>query len=109
MVNRISTIQQFDELLSTNEKFIFLKHSTTCPISHAAYTEFLAFASAYENIPLFYLQVQDDRELSNYIAEKTSIRHASPQLLIFENGQAVFNTSHFSIKKDSIENAFLKK
>lgn len=109
MVNRISTIQQFDELVCSNEKFIFLKHSTTCPISHAAYTEFLAFDSAYENIPLYYLQVQNDRELSNYIADKTSIKHESPQLFIFEHGKAVFNTSHFSIKKDSIENAFLNK
>jgi len=109
MVKRISTIQEFEELINLNEKFVFLKHSTTCPISHAAYTEFLAFATAYEEIPLYYLQVQDDRELSNYIAEKTSIRHESPQLFIFENGEAVYNTSHFSIKKESIENALLKK
>jgi bacillithiol system protein YtxJ len=109
MVNRISTIQQFDELINNEEKFVFLKHSTTCPISHAAYTEFLAFASAYENVPLYFLQVQDDRELSNYIAGKTAIKHESPQLFIFENGEAVYNTSHFSIKKDSIENALLKK
>ena len=109
MVNRISTIQQFDELINSEEKFLFLKHSTTCPISHAAYTEFLAFASAYENVPLYYLQVQDDRELSNYIAEKTAIKHESPQLIIFENGEAVYNSSHFSIKKDTIENALLKK
>ncbi|MES9681341.1 hypothetical protein CN514_13125 [Bacillus sp. AFS001701] len=109
MVNRISTIQQFDELINNDEKFVFLKHSTTCPISHAAYTEFLAFASAYENVPLYFLQVQDDRELSNYIAEKTAIKHESPQLLIFENGEAVYNTSHFSIKKDEIEKALLKK
>jgi len=109
MVNRISTIQQFDELINNDEKFVFLKHSTTCPISHAAYTEFLAFASAYENVPLYFLQVQDDRELSNYIAEKTAIKHESPQLFIFENGEAVYNTSHFSIKKDEIEIALLKK
>ncbi|PGS56410.1 bacillithiol system redox-active protein YtxJ [Bacillus sp. AFS041924] len=109
MVNRISTIQQFDELINSDEKFVFLKHSTTCPISHAAYTEFLAFASAYENVPLYYLQVQDDRELSNYIAEKTAIKHESPQLFIFENGEALFNTSHFSIKKDEIEKALLNK
>lgn len=108
MINRVSTIQQFDELVNSNEKFIFLKHSTTCPISHAAYTEFLAFASSFENIPLYYLHVQDDRELSNYIAEKTSIKHESPQLIIFENGKPVFDTSHFSIKKDAIEKAFLK-
>ena len=109
MVNRISTIQQYNELINNEEKFVFLKHSTTCPISHAAYTEFLAFASASENVPLYYLQVQDDIELSNYIAEKTSIKHESPQLFIFENGEAVYNTSHFSIKKDSIESALLKK
>ncbi|PEL12510.1 bacillithiol system redox-active protein YtxJ [Bacillus sp. AFS017336] len=109
MVNRISTIQQFDELVNNEEKFVFLKHSTTCPISHAAYTEFLAFASAYESVPLYYLQVQDDRELSNYISEKTALKHESPQLFIFENGNVVYNTSHFSIKKDEIEKALLKK
>jgi bacillithiol system protein YtxJ len=109
MMQRINTIEQFEELINSNEKFIFLKHSTTCPISHAAYTEFLAFASSFEEIPTYYLHVQNDRELSNYIAEKTAIRHESPQLIIFENGEPKFNTSHFSINKETIENAFLKK
>jgi bacillithiol system protein YtxJ len=109
MVKHVTTIQQFDELLKSNDPFVFLKHSTTCPISAAAYTEFQAFASSFENVPCYFLHVQDDRPLSNYIADQIGVRHESPQLFIFKDGKPVYHTSHFSIKKDAIQEALATK
>jgi len=109
MEKHVTTIQQFEELLQSNDPFVFLKHSTTCPISAAAYSEFLAFASSFENVPCYFLHVQDDRPLSNYIAEKLGVKHESPQLFIIKGGQPVYQTSHFSIKKDAIQEALAKQ
>ncbi len=77
----------------------FFKHSTTCPISHGAYTEFQAYCSEEREVPAYYLYVQDARDVSNRVAEQYSIRHESPQVLYIKDGMVVWNTSHWNIKK----------
>ncbi|MFL6562502.1 MAG: monothiol bacilliredoxin BrxC family protein, partial [Bacillus sp. (in: firmicutes)] len=37
MLEKIDSIEQFDEVLKKESTFFLLKHSLTCPISHAAY------------------------------------------------------------------------
>ena len=44
MLNKIDTFEQFEELLKKEDKFFLLKHSLTCPISHAAYQEYEKYA-----------------------------------------------------------------
>jgi bacillithiol system protein YtxJ len=51
---------------------------------------------------VYEVNVIEDRPISNRIASDLSVRHESPQLLIVEDGKAVFHTSHNSIRKDVI-------
>ena len=39
------------------------------------------------------------------IAEKFEIKHESPQVLLFNNGKAVWNASHWKITNRAIKNA----
>ena len=39
------------------------------------------------------------------IAEKFDIKHESPQVLLFNNGEAAWNASHWKITNRAIKNA----
>ncbi|MCP3762457.1 bacillithiol system redox-active protein YtxJ [Domibacillus sp. A3M-37] len=102
-MQKIININEFEELIESNEPFFLLKHSTTCPISAAAYDEYQSFmedpASDKKGV---YLAVQEARELSNHIAQVTNIRHESPQVIYFKEGKPDWNESHWKITKDQL-------
>ncbi len=49
--------------------------------------------------------VQEARPLSDLVARETGIRHESPQVILFRNGEAVWNTSHHGISVASLRKA----
>ncbi|WP_453994379.1 bacillithiol system redox-active protein YtxJ [Bacillus nitroreducens] len=99
---KIETIEEFNNVLEKESKFIFIKHSLTCPISKAAFDEYEQFVSEYEDVPTYYLYVQEAKDLSNHIAQAFEIKHESPQALLFEDGKVKWNTSHRNITKDAL-------
>jgi bacillithiol system protein YtxJ len=102
-MEKIDGIAQFEQLLEEKEAFFLLKHSTTCPVSAAAFDEYQAFLNAEETDQKgYYLAVQDSRELSNHIAEMTDIRHESPQVIFFKEGKPEWNESHWKITKNNL-------
>ncbi|WP_040207606.1 bacillithiol system redox-active protein YtxJ [Neobacillus jeddahensis] len=105
MVEKIESIEQFDHLIKNEDSFYLLKHSLTCPISHAAYKEYEKFSSENQVIPTYYLAVQDSRPLSTEIAERFQIKHESPQALLFHNGKPMWNASHWKITNRSLVSA----
>lgn len=52
--------------------------------------------------PIYEVNVIDNRPLSNKIAADLSVSHESPQLIVIENGEVVFHTSHNNIRRDVI-------
>ncbi|UOY90350.1 bacillithiol system redox-active protein YtxJ [Bacillus glycinifermentans] len=97
----IQTEDEFKQL-EMDGTFVFFKHSTTCPISRRAFEEFKAFADGHEDIPAYYLTVQESRPLSNYIAEQYGIKHESPQAIVFENGKVKWHASHSQITAQAL-------
>jgi bacillithiol system protein YtxJ len=97
MKTRVSTIEEFNQKLTETKEFLFIKHSLTCPISTAAFEEYEKFEGDHKELETFYLYVQEDRPLSNHIAEAFSIKHESPQALLFKDGQVVWTASHWNI------------
>lgn len=47
-MTKVETIEELEVLVEKNEPYVLFKHSTTCPISHGAYTEFQAYCSEEE-------------------------------------------------------------
>lgn len=101
-VQKIDTAEQFDQLIKSEKPFTFLKHSVTCPISQAAYEEYVQFTEENPNLNSYYLTVQDSRSLSSYIAEKFQIKHESPQAFFFNNQKVVWHASHWKITYDAL-------
>lgn len=99
----IQSVEEFDQILQENNTFLFFKNSTTCPISHAAFEEFENFVADQEQVPCFYLNVQEARPLSNHIAEAAAVKHESPQALLFKDGKVVWNASHWKITYSSLQ------
>ena len=106
-MNKVSNETEFTSLLE-QDLFLFMKHSLTCPISLAAFSEYTRFTEIHQDIPTAYLAVQDARPLSNHVADIAGIKHESPQAILFHKGKAVWNASHQQITLEQLENAVLK-
>lgn len=103
-MEKIETIEEFEQAVEKKERFFLLKHSLTCPISQAAFEQYEKFANE-EDGHFYYLAVQEARPLSNYIAEKYNIKHESPQAILFDNEGAKWHASHWKITVDSLKEA----
>lgn len=96
----IKTTEELDSLFEqSNEKPIVLfKHSTTCPISAGVHQE-ISGADADINIVV----MQHARNVSDAIAQKTGIRHESPQAIVLKDGKAIYHASHYDVTASDVE------
>ena len=85
---------------STQKPVIVFKHSTACSISSRAYRE-MEKLEGQVNI----LEVQSAREVSRELANRTGIRHETPQVIVLRDGKAVWNASHFDVKAADVMKA----
>ena len=97
--HQINTTEELDNLFqkSFDEPVMLFKHSLTCPISAGVYRE-VSQTDADINIVV----MQNARNISNQIAERTGIRHESPQAIVLKDGKAVYHASHYDITADEI-------
>lgn len=98
----IRTLSQPPELepaLAASRPVWLFKHSLTCGASARAWRRFEAFAAGRpEGAALFFkVEVQRAPELSRAIAERTGVRHQSPQVLLLSGGEVVWHESHWRI------------
>lgn len=104
MATKLTSIDQFEQVIQQNPYIFVLKHSNTCPISERAMDQFNKFL--YErDMDGYYLIVQEERALSNYIAEKTGVKHESPQAFYFVDGVATWHGNHDQITVSSLAKA----
>lgn len=108
-IQRIESIPALDELIErskTQAVWVF-KHSLTCGTSAAAWMEFQRFmADGSENGTVYALiEVQTARAVSNAFAERTGIRHQSPQAILLRDAQVAWQASHYQISVQSLKRA----
>ncbi len=105
--NPLTEISQLDELekLSENKTVAIFKHSTTCGISRMVLKNFEADYEQQLNdsVDLYFLDLKAHRDISNAIAEKFSVRHESPQMVVLKNGEVVHHSSHQAISADKLK------
>jgi bacillithiol system protein YtxJ len=100
--HRLADRKTLDSLLVSSKQrpVVIFKHSTACPISAAAYREM----QKLEN-EVVLVEVQTAREVSRELANITGIRHESPQVIVFKDGKAVWNASHFDVNAREVRKA----
>lgn len=102
----LNKMEQFDEMdeISTTKSIVIFKHSTRCSISRMALKQFdAAFNYPEEKINWYLLDLLNYRDLSNEIAHRYNVTHQSPQILVIQNGKAVFNATHDSIAAEDLK------
>lgn len=105
-IKNLTSIEELDQLFEDSTKrpvFVF-KHSTICPASTRALNYYQAFVEENRADEFYFslVMIRDHRELSNQLAERTGVKHESPQVLLIMDGQAVWHDSHFEITQDKL-------
>lgn len=89
---------------SYNQPQIIFKHSTRCSISQMAKNRMIeGLDQLIDQAAVYYLDLLSYRNISNEIANKWSIEHESPQIIIIKNGEAIYHSSHNMIKVTDIK------
>lgn len=105
-MKELTSIEQLKNVIqeSHSNKIAIFKHSTSCGISRMVLKTFEKdiVNIKLEGTQVYYLDLLAHRDVSNAIASTLDIVHESPQLLIIENGIAVYNASHSEIDAQSL-------
>lgn len=76
---------------------VVFKHSNRCGISSHLFEEIHAVEGDVNVIV-----VQESRDVSDAIAERTGFRHHSPQAFVLKDGSAIYHASHYAIDPNAI-------
>mgnify|MGYP002713194169 CR=1 FL=1 len=98
--NYLLKISDFDRIIesSYDRTVVIFKHSTRCGISSSVLRKFeKAMVDKQAGYSFNMIKVIENRELSDEIAQRFSIRHESPQLLTIKNKAVQKYGSHYDI------------
>lgn len=88
---------------SSQQKVLIFKHSTRCFISKTILRSFeKQMQESDKNFGYYFLDLLAYRSISNEIESRFDVVHQSPQLIVLENGKAIYNASHQNIDLDKI-------
>jgi len=105
---QLTNIEQLDQIVSESfdQTVAVFKHSTRCGISKFVLKDFESalpeLSSSEFKFKYYHLDLILYRTISDAIAERFSIQHESPQLIVFKSGEVVHHSSHSEIQASSI-------
>ena len=99
----IKAAEQLEEIRirSTRTPQLIFKHSTRCVISVMIKSR-LERSEMPSGVDFYYLDLLQYRPISNLIAESFNVHHQSPQILLIQNGECVYEESQNAISMDDI-------
>ena len=80
---------------------VIFKHSIRCGISAVAKSRLDKWQPTAD-FDFYYLDLINNRALSNKIATEFHVYHESPQVLVIKHGECVYDESHLSISVQDI-------
>lgn len=105
----ITTQTELDEAIdeSKTRPVLIFKHSLACGISSSILGSCRSLFSERigDGLRVAVIPVQNARDVSTELAERTGVRHETPQVLLLKDGRAVWTASHWDISPDSVERA----
>ncbi|MFD1144473.1 bacillithiol system redox-active protein YtxJ [Larkinella insperata] len=103
--NKLQDNAQLDQIRneSAEQPVLIFKHSTRCSISSTALSRMERNWSDAAGIKPYYLDLIAFRSVSNQVAEDFGVPHQSPQVLLIQNGECVYDASHFDISFDALK------
>lgn len=105
MYRTLTSEAEATDLIISDRPAWLLKHSNICPISSAALDAFTSYLEAHPDELAGMLVVQEQRPLSNWVAERLRYTHQSPQLFLVRHGQVMWHASHWDITAEAMQEA----
>ena len=102
----LSKVEQLDEIVeqSKTKPVAIFKHSTRCGISRGVLKLVEKnYKLTDDQLKLYYLDLLQNRDISNEIAARFKVHHESPQMIVIKNGIVVHQDSHHSIDASHLE------
>ena len=103
----LTSVEDLEKAISESDlgTVVLFKHSTRCSVSRMAMKMFeQGWDESLDSVTAYYLDLIEYRDVSSTIAEKLSIEHQSPQLLVLKSGQVVHHANHHSIDVNTVKN-----
>ena len=96
----LTDLGQLNEIidLSTEKPVLIFKHSTRCSISRMVLKQFENEFDLQNKVIPYFLDLLEFRNVSNEIASRFGVTHKSPQIILVNDGKAVYDRSHESIE-----------
>jgi bacillithiol system protein YtxJ len=101
---QLTDLGQLNEIidLSATKPVLIFKHSTRCSISRMALKQFENEFDLEEKVTPYFLDLLENRSISNEIATRFNVEHQSPQLILIKDGKAIYNVSHSDIEVNDL-------
>ena len=94
----LDSANQVDAIKSKPGYSLIFKHSTRCSISIMAKRRFeMDMDKLPTDMPLYFLDLIQYREISKQVAEDFHVYHESPQMLLIKDGECILDQSHSGI------------
>nr|WP_295925018.1 bacillithiol system redox-active protein YtxJ [uncultured Dyadobacter sp.] len=91
----INSEEEVDTIHKSADYSIIYKHSPRCMTSLMAYRQLKSEVSASDlGIPIYIVDVVQNRRESMAIANAFQVEHESPQILVVKNGECIYDASH---------------
>ena len=85
------------------EVIVIFKHSNICSASANIYTTLSKLEKSESFVaPIYYVTVQDHRDISKEIANDLGYNHETPQVFVVKNKKVIYVASQESIKIENI-------
>jgi monothiol bacilliredoxin len=86
---------------------VIFKHSSRCSISSMARNR-LDRNESPEGVDFYFLDIINHRNISNKIAHDFKVQHKSPQVLIINDCECIYDESHSGIDMEDIKTNAVK-
>lgn len=92
----INSEEEVNNIYNSTDYSIIYKHSPRCMTSLMAYRQLKSEVSAASGIeiPIYIVDVVQNRKESMAIANSFQVEHESPQILVVKNGECIYDASH---------------
>ena len=96
----LTELSELDSIIARShiQPVAIFKHSTRCSISGMVKRAIERDWNLSDSeLPIYYLDLLEYRPISDSIAQRLSVRHESPQLILIRDGKATYHAAHSEI------------
>lgn len=101
----ITSAEHVDALLASSERSWLFKHSNACFTSTSAKREFEKYVREHPEEAAGIIVIQEHRDVSDYVTQKLGIPHQSPQIFLLQNGEVLWQATHYGIRSKKMAQA----